>query len=69
MCYSSMYVVLQQLYNFSLAQTIVIVASVCGNGETGRHGYTNQVHLSQIGTFTTEQISHVCLTFGLTVTE
>ena len=64
-----MYVILQQLNYFSLAQTIVIVTSVCGNSETGRNGYTNQVHLSQIGTFTTEQILHVCLTFGLTVTE
>ena len=47
----------------------VLVANVCSNGEPRRHWHTDKVHLSQVGTFTTKQISHVCLTLSNAIAE
>ena len=48
---------------------VIFGAHFSRNGETWRNGDTNQVHLRKVGSFTTEQLSHLSVTFGLFVTE
>ena len=52
-----------------LANFVIFVANVGSDGETGRNGYTDKVHLGQVGTFATQLVAHVGTTFCLTVTK
>ena len=59
----------KQLNNLCLAYFIILIASVCGNRKARRHWHSDKIHFCQVGTLATQQVSHVCTTFGLTVTE
>ena len=60
---------LQQLYDLFLADGIVVVASVGGDGESGRNGNTDVVHLCKVCTLTSKFITHVGATFCMTCAE
>ena len=52
-----------------LADAVVVVAGVGGDGETRRYRYPNLIHLSEVGTFAAEEFSHCSISFGLSITE
>ena len=62
-------VVVQQLHNLLLSHLVVLVTYVGGDGEAWRNGHTNVVHFSQVGTLASQLFTHLCVTFGLSVTE
>ena len=69
MSHSGIHLILEQFHNLVLTYLIVLIASVGGNGETGRHGNTDVVHLGQVGTLTAQHFSHLGITFGLSVSK
>jgi len=62
-------VIVETLHYFIFSVLCVFCAYFGGNGEAGRYRHTEKVHLSQVGTFAAEQISHFGIAFGLTVTK
>ena len=69
MLYGCVYLVLKDFHDLFLANLVVLVAAVGGDGETWRNGNPNKVHLSKVGTLATKFLSHFCITFGLSVTK
>ena len=67
--HSGVHVVLQQLDNLVLTYLVILVTGVGGDGEPGRHGHSDEVHLSQIRTLAAQCLSHLGVTFGLSVAE
>ena len=67
--YSCHNVVVQQFHNLLLTNLIVLVTTIGCDCETWRNGNTNQVHLSKVCTLTAQFLTHLCITFGLTITE
>ena len=63
------YIVVQEFHDLLLTYLIILVADVSRNGESRRYRYTYQVHLGAVGTFTTQLLAHLGITFGLTVTK
>ncbi|CDA56887.1 uncharacterized protein BN731_02023 [Prevotella sp. CAG:604] len=61
--------IFEKRYYIFLAFFKVFVAHICGNCKSWRYRYTNKIHFRQIGTLTTEQVSHVGLALSLTITE
>ena len=64
-----LYFCLQQAYYSLFTFLIILSTYVSGNCETWRNRYTDEVHLSQIGTLATKEISHISLTLSLTITK
>ena len=62
-------ILLEKSNNIVLAFFKVFVANICCNRKAWWHRNSNKVHLSQVGTLTTEQVSHVGLALCLTVTK
>ena len=54
---------------FFLTDFVVFVTNVSSDGKTGRHRHANEVHFSQVGTFTTKFIPHISTAFSFAVTE
>ena len=55
---------------FKLLRILAVVlvevsADLCGESESGRHGQSDGGHFSEICTFSSEEILHVCPTVGL----
>ena len=69
MLYGCHHVVVKQLHNLLLTYLIVFITAVSSNCETRRNGHTNVVHLSKVSALATEFLTHLCITFGLTITE
>ena len=63
------HILVEHFHNLLLANLIVLVAAVGGDGESWRHGYPDQVHLGKVCTFTTKFLTHLSVTFGLSVAE
>ena len=68
-CNSLFYFFLQEGYYVIFTCFVIFVTNVSSDCETRRHRNTDKVHFSQVGTLTTKQISHLCLTFSKTITE
>ena len=64
-----LYLGLEQLYDCLLTLCVVLGAGVRRDRETRRYGHTDEVHLSEVCTLTTQQLTHLTITFGLFVTE
>ena len=62
-------VVVQQLHDLLLTNLIVLITTICGDCETWRNRHTNVVHLSKVSTLTAKFLTHLCVSFGLTITE
>ena len=52
-----------------LTYAVIIVARFGGDGKPGRNGHANLIHLGEVGTFTTEQITHRGVALGFSVAE
>ena len=55
---------------FELLRILAVVlvevsADLCGESESGRHGQSDGGHFSEICTFSSEEILHLCPTVGL----
>ena len=69
MFYALLHIRFQQAY-YSLFTLLKILVTYIGrNCKTRRNRHTDKIHLCQIGTLATKEISHVSLTLCLTVTE
>ncbi len=59
----------EALNNFFLAILGVFSADIGGDGEAGRYGHSEKVHLGEVGTLAAEEVSHLGIAFGLAVTK
>ena len=59
----------QQVDDRLLAVGVVFGADLRGDGESGRNGNANEVHLGEVGTLAAEQFAHFAVSFGLLVAE
>jgi len=55
--------------NFVTTITGVLVADFGGDSETGGNGHSKQIHLSKVSALTSEEVSHLGVTFGFAVAE
>ena len=69
MVYRSDYLISEETYYGFLSFLEVFITNVCSDSESWRYWYADKVHFRQVGTLTSEQVSHVCLTFSLTIAE
>ena len=65
----SSHLVVEELHDFLLPYLVVLITAVCSNRKTRRNRHTDQVHLGKVRTFASERLSHLGITFSLTVTE
>ena len=63
------HVVVQDFHNLLLTNLIILITAVCSDCKTWRNGHTNVIHLGKVCTLTTQFLTHLCVTFGLSVTE
>ena len=66
---SFLYFLGEALNNFFLAILGVFSADIGGDGEAGRYGHSEKVHLGEVGTLAAEEVSHLGIAFGLAVTK
>ena len=69
MRYGFLNVFLYECDHFVATMLCVLVADFGCDGEAGGHGHAQEVHLSEVGAFAAEEISHLGIAFGFTVTE
>ena len=67
--YGFLYVFLYECDHFVATMFCVLVADFGSDGEAGGHGHAQEVHLSEVGAFAAEEIAHLGIAFGFTVTE
>ena len=65
--HGSGHVVVEQLHDFLLSHFVILVAAVGRDGESRGNGHADEVHLGQVGTFTTKFLTHFSITFGFSV--
>ena len=66
---ASLKVTFKNFNNFFFTEFEILITNVSNDCKTWRTWYSNKVHFGKVSTFTTKQISHICLTFGLSVTK
>ncbi len=54
-----------QLFRIAAAECIVFGAALRRNGETGRYRHAQTAHFSQVGSLSTQELTHVAVTLGL----
>ena len=64
-----LYFFFEKGYNVFLAFFKVFITNIGCDSKTWRNGDTNKIHLCQVGSLTTKQVSHVGLAFRLTITK
>ena len=52
-----------------MAELIIFRTNLSGDGKSRRHWHTNTVHFGKVGTFTTEELFHICPALGLSVSK
>ena len=67
--YGSLYLSGQFFYNLLLTYLVVLVADLGGDGESGRNRNAHKVHLRAVSALAAQQLTHLCVTLGFTVTE
>ena len=65
----SQHFILEEFNHIVLANLVILVTNIGGDGESWRNRYSDKVHLSKVSTLATQKVSHVCLTLGLTIAE
>ena len=61
--------ILDQRHHVVASFLVVEGAHFGGDGEPGRHGHANKVHLGQVGAFATQQVFHRGISVGFTIAE
>ena len=69
MRYGFLNIFLYECDYFIAAMLCVLVADFGSYGEAGGHGHAQEVHLGEVGAFAAEEIAHLGIAFGFTVTE
>ncbi len=64
-----LYVRLDVLDNLVASVLCVFCADFCSDGEARRYGHSEEIHLGKVSTLAAEKISHLGITFGLSVAE
>ena len=54
-----------QFFRITAAECIVFGAAFRRNGETGRYRHAQAAHFSQVGSLSTQELTHVAITLGL----
>ena len=62
-------IVLDDGYDGIFAFLVVFSTNFSGDGEAGRYGNTDEVHLSEVGTFSSKKIFHIGTAFCFAIAE
>ena len=62
-------ILFQHFNGLLLTNLVIFVTNISGNRKSWRYWHANQVHLCTVGTFSSQFITHLSITFGLTVAE
>ena len=69
MCNRCIDVVLKQFYDFILTYLVIFVTGIRRDSETWRYGNTDMVHFCKVCTFSAQYLTHLSISFGLSVAE
>ena len=69
MAHAILYIILKKAHNISLALGEILVADISSDCETWGNRNSYQIHFCKVCALATEQISHICPTFSLTITK
>ena len=64
-----LYIFLDVGYDLVAAILGILCADFCCDGESGRYGHSQKIHFGKVSSLATEKVSHLGITFGLTVAE
>ena len=67
MVYAFLNIVFQKGYYIVLTFLKILVTYICGNSETRRNRYSNQIHLCEVSTLSAKQVAHIGATFSFSI--
>ena len=67
--HSGHHLVMEQLHDLLLTYLIIFITGVCSDRKSRWYRNSQKIHLSKVGSFASQPLTHLCISFGFTIAE